>query len=99
LTESGFKKTPGDSNMKKNLMIALVAVSAVFATAALADDAGEWTCFASGELGVGGPVGQVWQNVMGHGSTQMEAIDNAMNQCTAGGLEMCTLGSCSQDGN
>jgi hypothetical protein len=83
--------------MKKNLTIALAVMSATVASAAWADSSGQWTCTVSGETSVGGPVGQVWQTVMGHGATQFEAQDNAMNTCYGEGLQQCSPGTCSQD--
>jgi hypothetical protein len=54
----------------------------------------QWTCYAQGEQNFGGPVGEVWQTVTGTGATQLDATDQAQQNCFSQGLQMCMVNNC-----
>ena len=76
------------------LALSLVTLSSIFTSARAEDPA--WTCYAQGKQSFGGPVGDIWQTVLGQGATELEATDNAQQNCMSQGLEMCMVQSCSQ---
>lgn len=53
-----------------------------------------WTCLAQGKQSFGGPVGDIWQTVTGHGSTQQEAVTSAQQNCISRGLQSCLVTDC-----
>ncbi len=54
----------------------------------------EWICLAQGKQSFGGPVGDIWQTVRGHGSTQQEAVTSAQQNCLSRGLQSCIVTDC-----
>ncbi|MBC7540663.1 MAG: hypothetical protein H7281_17720 [Bacteriovorax sp.] len=80
--------------MKLITVLAILMISAVsFAgNASLAKE--KWTCYAEGKITLGGPAGDLWETVVGRGSTDIAAADKAMQNCFSSGLQMCSVSSC-----
>jgi hypothetical protein len=86
--------------MKALLLISLTVLTSHIAHAADSQTAAEsWTCYAQGSQGVGGPIGEIWMTVSGHGSTEFEATSQAQQNCYSQGLQRCMVRDCFQDQN
>jgi hypothetical protein len=78
-------------------LLAIIALT-IFSTMTFATDTTKpvenWTCFAQGKQGFGGPVGDIWSTVTGHGTSEFQATNDALSNCFGTGLSMCMVSSC-----
>lgn len=82
--------------MKNLLKITLLLATITVAGAVHAADE-SWTCYAQGKQSFGPPVGDIWQTVLGRGATELDATDDAQQNCHSQGLQSCMVESCFKD--
>jgi hypothetical protein len=80
--------------MKLITAIMIIIFSAMSFTGVAAVSKEKWTCYAEGKITIGGLVGDIWETVVGRGSTDIAAADKAMQNCFSSGLQMCSISSC-----
>lgn len=54
----------------------------------------QWVCTGYGVLRTGGPGGVITFAVQGSGDTQLEALNDAYQNCHSRGLQSCMINSC-----